>query len=131
MPLSAVALALGAAFLHAGWNVLLAGSRDTRRSTAGLLIWGVVLLALPAVVTGGVSSEAIPYIAASAVFELCYFVLLARAYDSGEVSVVYPASPPAGRSTLHGGTRHQARARRRTAARGRTYAKLRSPRPFT
>jgi drug/metabolite transporter (DMT)-like permease len=90
VPLSAVALALGAAFLHAGWNVLLAGSRDTRASTAGLLIWGVALLAPAAVVTGGVSSEAVPYMAASAVLELCYFVLLARAYDGGEVSVVYP-----------------------------------------
>jgi drug/metabolite transporter (DMT)-like permease len=92
VPLSAVALALGAAFLHAGWNVLLAGSRDTRASTAGLLIWGVVLLCVPAIVTGGVSSDAVPYIAASAVFELCYFVLLARAYDGGEVSVVYPVA---------------------------------------
>lgn len=92
VPLSAVALALGAAFLHAGWNVLLAGSRDTRASTAGLLVWGVALLAVPAVVTGGVSSSAVPYIAASAVLELCYFVLLARAYDGGEVSVVYPVA---------------------------------------
>jgi uncharacterized membrane protein len=92
VPLSAVALALGAAFLHAGWNVLLAGSRDTRASTAGLLVWGVVLLAVPAVFTGGVSSDAVPYIAASAVLELCYFVLLARAYDGGEVSVVYPVA---------------------------------------
>ena len=90
MPLSAVALALGAAFLHAGWNVLLAGSRDTRASTAGLLLWGVALLAVPALVTRGVSADAVPYIAASAVFELCYFMLLARAYDGGEVSVVYP-----------------------------------------
>src|SRR5215212_3010710 len=92
MPLSAVALALGAAFLHAGWNVLLAGSRDTRSSTAGLLVWGVALLSVPAIVTGGVSSDAVPYIAASAVFELCYFLLLARAYDSGQVSVVYPVA---------------------------------------
>ena len=92
MPLSAVALALGAAFLHAGWNVLLAGARDTRASTAGLLVWGVALLAVPALLTGGVSSDAIPYIAASAVFELAYFVLLARAYDGGEVSVVYPVA---------------------------------------
>jgi len=90
VPLSAVALALGAAFLHAGWNVLLAGARDVRSSTAGLLVWGVALLALPALITGGISSEAIPYIAASAVLELCYFVLLARAYDGGEVSVIYP-----------------------------------------
>jgi drug/metabolite transporter (DMT)-like permease len=90
VPLSAVALALGAAFLHAGWNVALAGARSTRATTAGLLVWGVALLAVPAIVTAGVSSDAIPYIAASAVLELCYFVLLARAYDGGEVSVVYP-----------------------------------------
>ncbi len=90
MPLSAVALALGAAFLHAGWNVALAGARSTQATTAGLLVWGVGLLCVPAIVTGGVSSAALPYIAASAVFELFYFVLLARAYDGGEVSVVYP-----------------------------------------
>ena len=86
----ALALALGAAVLHAGWNVLLAGSRDTAASTAGVLIFGVALLAVPAVLTGGVSSEAVPFIAASACLELAYFVLLARAYDGGEVSVIYP-----------------------------------------
>lgn len=53
-------------------------------------MWGVALLAVPALVTGGVSAAALPYIGASAVFELAYFVLLARAYDGGEVSVVYP-----------------------------------------
>ena len=86
----ALALALGAAFLHAGWNVLLAGSRDTAAATAGVLIYGVGLLAVPALLTGGVSSEAIPFIAASAALELIYFVLLARAYAGGELSVIYP-----------------------------------------
>ncbi len=90
MSSGAVALALGAAVLHAGWNVLLAGSRDTGASTAGVLIFGVALLAVPAVVTGGVSAEAIPFIAASAALELVYFVLLARAYAGGELSVIYP-----------------------------------------
>jgi drug/metabolite transporter (DMT)-like permease len=88
----AVALALGAAVLHAGWNVLLAGARDTRSSTAGLLVFGTVLLAPFALLTGGVESSALPYIAASAALELVYFALLARAYDSGEVSVVYPVA---------------------------------------
>ena len=86
----ALALALGAAFLHAGWNVLLAGSRDTAAATAGVLVYGVGLLAVPALLTGGVSSEAIPFIAASAALELVYFVLLARAYAGGELSVIYP-----------------------------------------
>jgi uncharacterized membrane protein len=86
----AVALALGAAVLHAGWNVLLAGARDTRAATAGVLIFGVALLAVPALLTGGVSGEAVPFIAASAALELVYFVFLARAYAGGELSVVYP-----------------------------------------
>jgi drug/metabolite transporter (DMT)-like permease len=88
----ALALALGAAFLHAGWNVLLAGSRDTTSATAGLLVWGVVLLAPFALVFGDVSADAAPYIAASAALELAYFVLLARAYRGGAVSVVYPVA---------------------------------------
>lgn len=88
----ALALALGAAVLHATWNVLLAGSRDTAAATAGLLVWGVVLLAPAALVTGGVSADALPYVAASAALELVYFVLLARAYRDGELSVVYPVA---------------------------------------
>jgi drug/metabolite transporter (DMT)-like permease len=70
--------------------VLLAGARDTGAATAGLLVWGVVLLAPVALVTGGVSADAIPFILASAALELLYFVLLARAYGSGELSVIYP-----------------------------------------
>jgi uncharacterized membrane protein len=88
----ALALALGAAVLHASWNVLLAGSRDIVTATGGLLVWGVLLLAPAALLTGGVSAEAVPFVAASAAFELVYFVLLARAYRAGELGVVYPVA---------------------------------------
>jgi drug/metabolite transporter (DMT)-like permease len=88
----ALALALGAAFLHAGWNVALAGARDTVAATGGLLVWGVVLLGPFALVFGDVSGDAVPYIAASAALELAYFVLLARAYRGGSVSLVYPVA---------------------------------------
>jgi drug/metabolite transporter (DMT)-like permease len=88
----ALALALGAALLHAGWNVLLAGSRDTAAATGGLLVWGVVLLAPFALLLGDVSLDAAPYIAASAALELAYFWLLARAYRDGALSVVYPVA---------------------------------------
>jgi drug/metabolite transporter (DMT)-like permease len=88
----AFALALGAAFLHAGWNVLLAGSRDTVSATGGLLVWGAVMLAPFAVFFGDVSGGAVPYIVASAALELAYFMLLARAYRGGTVSVVYPVA---------------------------------------
>jgi uncharacterized membrane protein len=89
----AFALALGAAFLHAGWNVLLAGARDSVATTGALLAFGVLLLAPAALLTGGeVSSAAFPFVAASAALELAYFVLLARAYGGGELSVVYPVA---------------------------------------
>jgi drug/metabolite transporter (DMT)-like permease len=89
---AALALALGAAFLHALWNVLLAGSRDSVAATGALLVFGVVLLAPAALLGGGVSSDAIPFVAASAALELAYFVLLARAYRDGELGVVYPVA---------------------------------------
>jgi drug/metabolite transporter (DMT)-like permease len=88
----ALGLALGAAFLHALWNVLLAGSRDSVAATGALLLFGVVLLAPAALFAGDVSSSAIPFIAASAALELAYFVLLARAYRGGELGVVYPVA---------------------------------------
>jgi drug/metabolite transporter (DMT)-like permease len=92
MPLSAFALALGAAFLHATWNVLIAGARDSESATAVATLAGVVLLAPVALITGGVQSSALPYAGASAVLEVGYLALLARAYQGGQVSVVYPVS---------------------------------------
>jgi drug/metabolite transporter (DMT)-like permease len=89
---AALAFALGAAFLHALWNVLLAGSRDSVAATGALLLFGAVLLAPAALVAGGVSSSAVPFIAASAALELAYFGLLARAYRGGELGVVYPVA---------------------------------------
>jgi drug/metabolite transporter (DMT)-like permease len=89
----AFALALGAAVLHAGWNVLLAGSRDSVATTGALLAFGTLVLAPAALLTGsGVSSEALPFVAGSAALELAYFVLLARAYRDGELGVVYPVA---------------------------------------
>ena len=60
MPLDALGLALGAAALHALWNLLLARERDTEAATAVALLVLVVVLVLPAALTftllGGVES---------------------------------------------------------------------------
>lgn len=90
MPASALLLALGAAGLHALWNVLLAGARDTDAATAVMLLAAIVLFAPAAAVTWRVEWQAAPYIAGSAAFELAYFALLARAYSRSELSLVYP-----------------------------------------
>jgi drug/metabolite transporter (DMT)-like permease len=92
VPLSAFSLALGAAFLHASWNVLLAGARDSEAATAVATLCGVALLAPVALATGGVSNAALPFAGTSAVLHVGYLGLLARAYQGGEVSVVYPVS---------------------------------------
>jgi drug/metabolite transporter (DMT)-like permease len=92
VPLSAFSLALGAAFLHATWNVLLAGARDSEAATAVATLCGVALLAPVALITGGVSDAALPFAGASAALHVGYLALLARAYQGGEVSVVYPVS---------------------------------------
>jgi drug/metabolite transporter (DMT)-like permease len=90
MPLSGLALALAAAFLHALWNLLLARERDTAATSAASLVVFVLVLAPLAAATWRVESSAWPYIAASAGLELAYIVLLAAAYRRFELSLVYP-----------------------------------------
>jgi len=87
MPLGALGLALGGAVLHALWNLLVAGARDTQLATAAALTTGVVVLAPVALVVGGLPTRSLPWIAASAALELTYFTLLAAAYQVGELSV--------------------------------------------
>jgi drug/metabolite transporter (DMT)-like permease len=90
LPADALALALAAAFLHAGWNVFLGGSEDVEARTAVVLGLSVVLFAPVAAATWSVSWAVAPYVAASAALETVYFALLVVAYRRRELSVVYP-----------------------------------------
>ena len=90
MPIDALALALAAAVVHAGWNVLLRGAPDVEAATAATLALSVVLLAPVAAATWNVRPGAWPYIAASAALETVYFFLLVAAYRRRELSIVYP-----------------------------------------
>jgi drug/metabolite transporter (DMT)-like permease len=92
VPASALALALGAATLHALWNLLLAREEDTEAATAVALLTIVAVLALPAALTWRVEGAAVPYVAGSAALELAYFALLAAAYRRYELSLVYPVA---------------------------------------
>jgi drug/metabolite transporter (DMT)-like permease len=87
---AALGLALGAAALHALWNLLLAGARDPRSATAAALTVGVVAWAPVAALTGTVHAGAWPCIAASATLESIYYILLTGAYRRGALSAVYP-----------------------------------------
>src|SRR5262245_35657089 len=90
MPTAALVLALAAAALHAGWNLLLAREPDTQAATAVALVTTVVAVAPIAFLTWDVERAAVPYILGSGALELAYVVLLAAAYARFELSVVYP-----------------------------------------
>ncbi len=92
MPTEALLLALCAAFVHAAWNLLLSRARDTEAATAVALVAGALAFAPVAAATWQVSTKALPYAAGSAALELMYLGLLARAYQQGELSVVYPVA---------------------------------------
>jgi drug/metabolite transporter (DMT)-like permease len=92
VPAAALGLALGAAALHAVWNLLLARERDTEAATAVILLVAVGALVLPAALTWRVEGAALPYVAGSAALELAYFTLLAAAYRRYELSLVYPVA---------------------------------------
>jgi drug/metabolite transporter (DMT)-like permease len=89
---AAFLLALGAAVLHAGWNLLLARERDVHSATAVMFVVSVLLLAPIAVVTWDVDADVWPWALGSALAELAYFALLAAAYERADVSVVYPVA---------------------------------------
>ena len=92
MPLDALGLALAAAVLHAGWNVLLHGSADVEARTAAVTAFAVLIFAPVAALTWSVQRAAVPYVVASAAFEIVYFALLIAAYRRRDLSVVYPVA---------------------------------------
>jgi drug/metabolite transporter (DMT)-like permease len=92
LSLAALALALAAAALHAGWNTAVAARDDPEAASAALVLAAVLLFAIPAALTWRVESEAVPYVVASAVLHAAYFGGLAAAYARADLSVVYPVA---------------------------------------
>ncbi len=90
MPISALALALGAAFLHAFWNLILAGARDIQAATAVALVAGIVAFAPVAALAWDAEPEVWPFLVATSMLQLTYFVLLTTAYGRAELSFIYP-----------------------------------------
>jgi drug/metabolite transporter (DMT)-like permease len=90
VPAGALALALGAAVVHAVWNLLLARADDVEAATAVALAVSALLFAVPAAVAWDVEPGAWPYVAGSVVLEVGYVATLAGALRRGDLSVVYP-----------------------------------------
>jgi drug/metabolite transporter (DMT)-like permease len=83
---------LGAGFLHAGWNALLKSAPggdallDTATVVAGSAVWGLAVV--PFVPPPAAASW--PYMAASATIHFGYYLTLAQAYRTGDLSFAYP-----------------------------------------
>jgi len=92
MPLTALALTLAAAAVHASWNLLLSGHRDVRSATAVAVAFSVVAFAPVAALTWRVHAAAAPFMAASSGLEALYLVLLAAGYAVSAMSFVYPVA---------------------------------------
>ena len=90
MSAAAFALALGAAVLHALWNLLLAREDDPEPATAIAICASVVVFAPVAAVAWDVDSRVWPFLVATSLLQLAYFALLATAYRHAELSFVYP-----------------------------------------
>ena len=90
MAASALALALGAAVLHACWNLLLVRAPDVEAATAVALVAGVLVFAPVAVVFWEADERVWRFVAVSSMLQLTYFLLLAAAYGRAEMSFVYP-----------------------------------------
>src|SRR6266850_1324229 len=81
---------LGAALLHASWNVLVKSGADQELETINIAV-GSGLVALVAALFLPAPAEASwPWVAGSAVVHILYFVFLAGAYRWGELSYTYP-----------------------------------------
>jgi uncharacterized membrane protein len=89
--LLATVLALGSAFIHAGWNLAVKQSTGDRL----LALWGQftmgAVVATPLLIgLGGIAARGWINVAISGAAHLPYCIYLARGYDRGDFSVVYP-----------------------------------------
>jgi drug/metabolite transporter (DMT)-like permease len=90
---AALGLVLAAAVLHAIWNGLAKGARDS----LAFLWWAVTLGAIAFLPLGlwtwartGLPASALPFVAATIALHGLYFFALGRAYRHGDFSRVYP-----------------------------------------
>ena len=88
--LAATFLALAAAVLHAGWNLLVKQSGDRWLSLWGMFAIAGAIAVPVFVAMGGMPAIGWPFAIATGIVHIGYAVGLALAYDRGDFSVSYP-----------------------------------------
>ena len=83
-------IVLFGALLHASWNALVKSSTDKSLDTALIHVLGGAV-ALPLVWLAGLPAPAsLPYLAASIIIHIGYYIALAGAYKHGDLGLTYP-----------------------------------------
>ena len=84
------AAVLGAALLHALWNSLVKSAGDKVMSSARVCLWTGLVAVIVALATPRPEWASAPYVVASAVIHVGYFLLVGRLYRTADLSVAYP-----------------------------------------
>lgn len=90
MPLSVFGLVLFAALLHAGWNAIVKGAPDKLATTILVAASAAAISALALPFLAQPARESWPFLAASTVLQVGYYLLVARAYRAADMSQAYP-----------------------------------------
>ena len=90
LTLPVTAAVLFGALLHASWNALIKSATDKSLDTALIHVMGAVV-ALPLLLLAGLPPpSSLPYLAASIIIHIGYYIALAGAYKHGDLGLTYP-----------------------------------------
>ena len=90
MPLEVTLAVLGAALAHATWNAMIKSSKDVLLDMTTVTLAGGIVAAPLLLFAPQPAREAWPYIAASCVLHIGYYVAVVGAYRAGDLSHGYP-----------------------------------------
>lgn len=90
IPLHVFLLVLFAALLHASWNAIIKSSANTLLDTVALTIAAALLAGAVLPFTTPPAPASWPWLAASVLLHVCYFLMLGAVYRLGDLSHVYP-----------------------------------------
>jgi drug/metabolite transporter (DMT)-like permease len=90
MPLTVFAIVMLAALLHASWNAIVKSAPDKFLTTIMVTTMAAGLSAVLIPFLTEPRPSSFPYAIASALFQIIYFLLVARTYQAADMSQTYP-----------------------------------------
>jgi drug/metabolite transporter (DMT)-like permease len=90
MPITAILLLFGSAFLHTAWNLLLKQAREKYIATWWAVLLGSAIFLPFLFFTGLPARETWGLLFASVLAEMAYYIILSAAYRDADFSLVYP-----------------------------------------